>query len=342
MRNSFLLISLCFIYSSEAQSNLATGDSIHASRRINFIPSSFSSKFSLNEQPVLRIHSGDTISTETIDAGGFDKNGVKRHKPGNPLTGPFYVEGAVVGDVLAITFTKVALNRLNAFTTESFVSRSLPKTIINQMSKMKLVKWNLDLTNGYATIADSSYENLKNFKVPLKPFVGCIGVAPLKKNNEILSFFQGPFGGNLDFSAVTQSATIYLPVFHDGAYLYLGDGHALQGDGEIAGNALETSLDIEFTIRLVTKEGLTLSGPRVEDTTHLIAVGVDKTLDGALKMATAGLLQWLQTDYHLSLQEATQVMSTSIEYTIPEVADPEVEVAAKIRKQTLKALKRYN
>jgi amidase len=309
---------------------------------IHFEPTSFSNLFSLNKEPVLKIHSGDTVLTETIDAGGFDKKGVKRQKGGNPLTGPFYVENCSAGDVLAVTITKLALNRSTAFTTESFSSRALPKTITKEFKKFRLVRWNLDTLTGFATLPDTSYEHLHDFKVPLKPFLGCIGVAPSNKKNEILSFFQGSFGGNLDYERVTQSATIYLPVFHQGAYLYVGDGHALQGHGEIAGNALETSLNIEFSVRVIKKEVLSLAYPRVEDSTYLMATGFGKSLDNALKTATTGLLEWLQEDYHLSLKEATQVLSTSIEYTVAEIADPQVEVVALIKKEILKTLKKYD
>src|SRR4029079_16682752 len=99
---------------------------------IHFTPTSFSNSFSLNKEPVLRIRPGDTVLTETIDAGGFDKNGVKCQKPGNPLTGPFYIENCSPGDALAVTITKLALNRSTAFTTESFSSRALPKTITKE------------------------------------------------------------------------------------------------------------------------------------------------------------------------------------------------------------------
>ncbi len=310
------------------------------STRIHFTPTSFSNSFSLNKEPVLKIRSGDTVSTETIDAGGFDKNGVKRQKPGNPLTGPFYIADCVEADVLAVTITKLKLNRSTAFTSESFSSRAVPKTIAKEMKEFKRVIWNLDTVAGFATVNDTSYKHLQNFKVVLKPFLGCIGVAPSNNKNEILSFFQGTFGGNMDFEGITRGATIYLPVFHEGAYLYIGDGHALQGHGEIAGNALETSLDVTFTVRVIKKEVLSLHSPRVEDSTYIMAAGFDKSLDEALKTATSGLLEWLQQDYHLSLEEATQVMSTSIEYTIAEIADPEVEVVAKIRKETLKILKK--
>lgn len=330
----FLIFSLCLFISV-----LTNGQNV-SPRRINFTPTTFSNLFSLNREPALRIHSGDTVLTETIDAGGYDKNGVKRQKGGNPLTGPFYVENCLPGDVLAVTITQLSLNRSTAFTTENFSSRAVPKSIAQQVKKLKLVRWKLDTLNGFASL-DTLYERLHDFKVPLHPFLGCIGVAPANRKNEILSFFQDAYGGNLDFKKVTQSATIYLPVFHEGAYLYIGDGHALQGDGEIAGNALETSLNVEFTVRVI-KKTLSLTNPRVEDSTHLMALGFDKNLDNALKNATAGLLEWLQQGYHLSIQEATQVLSTSIEYTIAEIADPYVEVVAKIKKEVLKGLKKYN
>jgi len=309
-------------------------------QHIDFTPTSFSNLFSLNVKPALTIKSGDVIHTETIDAAGFDKHGVKRQKGGNPLTGPFYIEDALAGDMLAVTITKLSLNRSEAFTTESFSSRSVTESIAKQFKKARLVKWKLDTLSGFASIkSDTLYEHLNSFKVPLKPFLGCIGVAPLNRKNEILSFFQGDFGGNLDCSFVTQSATVYLPVFHDGAYLYIGDGHAVQGDGEIAGNALETSLDVSFTVKVVKKDRLQLTSPRIEDSAYIMALGVAKKLDDALKIATTDLLQWLQHDYNLTLQETTQVMSTTIEYNIPEVADPKVEVVAKIRKDVFRRLK---
>lgn len=339
MKYCFLIIGLASLQSLSGQNILRTEDS--PGRLIHFTPTSFSNKFSLNIPPVLTIRSGDTVHTETIDAGGHDKNGVKRQKGGNPLTGPFYVDNASAGDVLAVTFTKVSLNRSSAYTTESFVSRSLPKSIAEQFKKPRIIRWKLDRENGFASL-DTAYEHLQFFKVPLKPFLGCIGVAPLSKKNEVLSFFPGTFGGNMDFSGITESATVYLPVFHDGAFLYMGDGHAAQGDGEIAGNALETSMDVEFTVKVIKNTEHTLVYPRVEDATYLMAIGTDKSLDNAIKIATAGLLDWLQTDYQLSLGEATQVMSTSIEYTIAEIADPEVEIVAKIKKEKLQGLKKHN
>lgn len=317
-------------------------DSLYPPKFFHYIPTSFSNMFSLNVTPILHIHSGDTVLTETIDALGRDKNGVKRQRGGNPLTGPFYIEGCKAGDVLKINLVKTSLNRPYAYTTESFVSRSMPDSITKQFRKPHLVKWNLDIANGYARL-DSSFspmDDLTNLRVPLKPFLGCIGVAPANKRNEILPFFQGEFGGNLDFSSIAELATVYLPIFHDGGFFYLGDGHAVQGDGEIAGNALETSLNVEFVVTIINKDSLHLRFPRVEDPIYIMTMGIDKSLDGAIKGAGAEMYEWLKKDYHLTLQEATQLMSTSIEYTIAEIADPKVEVVAKIKKETLKGLGR--
>jgi amidase len=339
-----ILILLFFIDTAQSVlgQSLVNNDSEYKPRNITFIPTTYSNSFSSNINSVCQIHSGDTVETETIDAFGRDKNGIKRQHGGNPLTGPFYITNAKAGDVLKITLTKVSLNRNYAYTTEAFTKRSMPDSIARQFKKPHIVKWKLDIENGFASV-DSSYNscnNLDEFKIPLNPFLGCIGVAPGNKKNEILSFFQGDFGGNLDFSRVRQSSIIYLPVFHDGAYFYIGDGHAVQGDGEIAGNALETSLDVQFTIELIKSAALQIKSPRVEDSIYLMAIGVSKTLDEAVKTATSSLYDWIKKDYSLTIAEATQVMSTAIEYTIAEIADPEVIIAAKIKKEILRRVKK--
>lgn len=335
------IFSLLLLFQSAYAQQPVSGSDSGKGHLIWFMPVSFSNMFSLNMAPVLHIRPGDTISTETIDASGHDKNGVKRQKGGNPLTGPFFIEDCREGDVLQITLVRIALNRPNAFTTESFVSRSVPDSISRLFKKPRIVKWTLDLNKGlgWPDSVSGSYQHLQDFKVPLSPFLGCIGVAPSNRKNEILSFFQGSFGGNMDFSGIRQSSIVYLPVFHDGGYLYFGDGHALQGDGEIAGNALETSLDLVFTIKVIKHEQLQITAPRVEDSIYIMSVGTAEKLDDALKMATAGLIEWLQKDYGLNTGELTQVLSTSIEYVIAEIADPNVIVVARIKKSLLLPLK---
>ncbi|HSZ33732.1 MAG TPA: acetamidase/formamidase family protein [Puia sp.] len=339
MKWKIFLVTLIWLQNGCAQNSSSFTDK-EKPRPIEFTPVSFSNKFSLNVPNVLRIRSGDTVRTETIDALGFDKNGVRRNKGGNPLTGPFYIENALPGDVLKITLTKVSLNRPYAYTSQSFVSRSMPDSISKQFKKPHLVKWKLDIQNqvGWPDSSAEVYQHLQHFKIPLRPFLGCIGVAPEGGKNEILSFFQGSFGGNMDFKSVCQSSLIYLPVFHEGGFFYIGDGHAMQGEGEIAGNALETSLDIEFTVDLIKNGDLQLTTPRAEDADYIMSIGSADKLETALKVASADMLTWLQKDYHLSIGEATQVMSTGIEYQIAEIADPNVIVVAKIKKEILKQL----
>jgi acetamidase/formamidase len=305
-----------------------------------FQPKIFYNGFSLRPASVLNIQPGDTVQTETIDALGFDKDGVRRGKGGNPLTGPFTIEGAMPGDVLVIHLQDVSLNRGYAYTSESFVSRSMPKDVMENFKKSHLVKWTFNENRTHAKIDSSfhEYPHLQQFDVELAPFLGCIGVAPKNKKNEILSFFQGPYGGNLDFSMVKSGSTIYLPVFHEGAKLYIGDGHAVQGDGEIAGNALETSMNVTFSVEIIKRDSLSLNFPRVEDAVYIMATGIAKEIPEALKLATKNMLDWLQKNYRLTLYEATQVMSTSIEYTIAEIADPNVVMVAKIRKEVLKKI----
>jgi acetamidase/formamidase len=211
---------------------------------------------------------------------------------------------------------------------------------VNQLwGRTKPIDWNLDLKNGVGS-PKITHEHLHDFKVPLKPFLGCVGVAP--SDEEIRTYDSGPFGGNLDFCRITGGATVYLPVFHDGGLLYLGDGHAAQGDGELTGSALETSMDFAFIVGVIKGTKVKLDFPRIEDADYIMAVGLDKTLDDALKFATKNLLDWVQEDYQLSLQEATQVIGPCVEYRVAEIADPKVEIVAMIKKDRLKGLKRIS
>jgi acetamidase/formamidase len=143
----------------------------------------------------------------------------------------------------------------------------------------------------------------------------------------------------MDFRKVTTGATIYLPVFHEGGLLYLGDGHAQQGDGEINGDALETSMDFAFVARVI-KGHPPIQFPRIEDDEHIVAMAMDKSLELALQNATFGLLEWIQNDYGLTAREASQVIGPLIEYRIPSIASPDLEIAAMIKKNYLTGLKR--
>ena len=205
-------------------------------KKIIFVPDSFCNFFSSKTPPVLRIFPGDTIQTESIDAGGIDKHGKSRATGDNPLTGPFYIEGAKPGDVVAVHISKLRINRAWAMGAKFFVPRSLPDSVLKKLPRAGVMnwdltaKWNIDQKAMLAR-PDSPSENLKKFAVPVKPMLGCVGLAP--EGKEISTDDAGPFGGNLDFSLITKGATVYLPVFHPGGLLFIGDAHAMQGDGEL-------------------------------------------------------------------------------------------------------------
>jgi acetamidase/formamidase len=327
------LLVLLILHFNPASSQIRTIEAT-SSHHI-YLPTKFYNAYDATTPPVLRISPGDTVSTESLDALGFDKDSVKRAQRGNPLTGPFYIEGASAGDVIAIHIVYVSLNRNFATTLNAFIPKILPNPQAKQMWRnAKLVKWNIDTINNIAS-PPKNYKNLSSLKIPLHPFLGSIGVAPPGTNN-ISSGGFGPWGGNLDFSAITKSSTLYLPVSHEGALLYLGDGHAAQGDGELNGDALETSLSFTFTVRIIKKEGNQLKYPRVEDMDYIMAFGQAKNLDQALKKATLNLINWLQKDYNLSIEEASQLVGPAVEYRIPKIASNFVEVVAMIKKSILK------
>lgn len=309
-------------------------------KSIQFKPTIYYNNFSHKFPAVLKVQQGDTIKSESVDAGGIDKNGEQMAKRGNPVTGPFFIDGALPSDIVAITLTSVSLNRDNATTVGGFVKRSLPMDAMQEVygRNARLVKWKLDTISGYATPLFDN-EHLRNFKVLLTPFMGCLGIAAPLESKAPLTYFADEYGGNMDFYKVTKGATIYLPVFHEGALLYIGDGHALQGDGELNGDALETSMDFAFVAKVIKGEPK-IAFPRIEDSEYIISMAMDKTLEQALKKATLGLLEWLQKDYNLTLVEASQVIGTSIEYRIPTLAGPKLEIAAMIKKKNLIGLKK--
>jgi amidase len=302
-------------------------------RHHEFVPTTFHRQFSASIPPVLRIWPGDTVHTTTVDAGGTDEKGVTRVLGGNPETGPFYVETAVPGDVLVVHLNRVRLNRDWAVSDDGIVGRALdPDLAVKMKDGFKNVRWRLDRQRGIA-MPETPTEHVKNFSVPVRPMLGCVAVAPGFGSAPPPTGDSGRFGGNMDFNGIVEGVTVYLPVMQPGALLYVGDGHAVQGDGELNGNALETSMDVEFAVDVIA--GKPLMTPRVESATHIMTVGLGGTLEDALRAATSGMAQWLEQDYQLTPSEVAIVLGSSVEYTISEVADRNAGVAAKLRKDLL-------
>ena len=312
-------------------------------RTHNFTPTTFHRVFSARVEPVLRIWPGDSVRTWTVDAAGVDANGVQRSLPGNPQTGPFYVEGAMPGDGIAITFTHIRLNRDSAFGGRWIVPNAItPRYFKSATSDPKLSgEWRLDRQAGYAVLAEPT-AILRNFRVPLTPMLGGVAVAP-RGDQSFATQSLGPFGGNLDYNQLKEGVTVYLPVFVPGALVFVGDGHAAQGDGELNGDALETSMDVEFSVTLLPNAA-PLSGdehgPRFENAEWLMASGVANSLTLAMQKATTALAAWVKGAYGLNDTEVALVLGTRIRYDIAAVVSDQMHVVAKLEKAAVATLKR--
>lgn len=197
------------------------------------------------------------------------------------------------------------------------------------------IGWKLDRETGVGMLAGPT-ERMRGFRVQLQPMLGCVGVAP-PGQQAFFTGWPGSWGGNMDYRGVREGTTVYLPVYREGALLFVGDGHALQGDGELNGNALETSMDVEFTVDLV--RGRSTAGPRFEDDEYLMASGIAGSLQEAIQQATTELALWLERDYGLSANESNIVLGTSIRYEIAEVVNPHVHIVAKVSKAVLATLR---
>ena len=306
-----------------------------APRVHDFEPAEFHRVFSDAIPPALHLFPGDTVRTWTVDAGGGDSKGVPRSPGGNPQTGPFYIEGALPGDTLIVKLNRVRLNRDSAFSGNRIVPSALNPGYDQRTKNEFDSSWALDRENGVARLKKPS-EHLKNYTVKLQPMLGCIAVAP-PGHQSFRTGYLGSYGGNLDYNQIREGTTVYLPVYAPGALLFVGDGHAAQGDGELTGDALETSMDVEFTVNLV--KGKSTGNPRAENEEFLMALGIANSLAEAVQSATTELASWLQRDYKLEPNEAAIVLGTAMQYNIAEVVDPLVHVVAKVRKDSLAGLK---
>ncbi len=310
----------------------------NAPRLHTFVPQEFHRVFSSTIAPAMRIFPGDTVRTTTVDSSGKDAKLVARSLGGNPLTGPFYIEGALPGDTLVIHFNRIQPNRDSAESGSEVAASAVTPAYVSRVKSVENFDstWKLDPGRGVAVLAHPT-NALKDLKVPLRPMLGCVGVAPWGEQS-FSSANLGPFGGNLDFSGVREGATLYLQVFQPGALLFVGDGHAEEGDGELTGDALETSMDVEFTVDIVEDKSTIM--PRAEDDESWMALGIGGSLQTALEYATSGLADWLATEYNLNSAEVGVVLGTAIRYEVAELVDPQVHVVAKIDKRVLNQLHR--
>jgi len=293
--------------------------------------------------PVLHVASGDRVRVETMVAGGLQRlrlagasdaeipdslkrveERVSQRGPGaHPLTGPIYVDGAEPGDTLEVHIVSIEFLHnfgVNAFTP---VSGMLPDDF--PYAGVKLLRWapgsdHIDFAPGIV--------------LPIAPFFGSIGVAPPALVGRISSRPPGWHGGNIDNKDLVAGSTLYLPVHVAGALLSIGDGHAGQGDGEVTGTAIETSLRGMFELRV--HKGERLKWPRAETPTAYISMGLNEDLDEAARLAVREMIDFLVAQRHLSRDDAYMLCSVAGNLHVTQAVDATKGVHMSLAKSIFK------
>jgi acetamidase/formamidase len=287
-------------------------------------------------KPVLRIADGDTVITTTVDNAGRDALDQQVTPRGNPQTGPFYVEGAEPGDTLAIRFDRLWPNRRKGRSACIIAPNVVDPYYLADMPPRHPrveAEWELDLEKGTAMLLRPETK-LGNLILSLKPMLGCFGVAP-PRGQAISSSTSGAHGGNMDYNGFVAGVTVYFPVFVPGALLFMGDGHAVQGDGEIVGTGVEVSFDVEFTVKLV--KGKKIDWPRAENEEYIFTIGNARPLDQALQHATTEMIRWIQEDFGLDAPSTHILLGQCIEYEVGNVFDPAYTMVCKLKKTWLQS-----
>jgi acetamidase/formamidase len=295
--------------------------------------------YDANVRPVLRIASGDTVQVEAMLARGLPRlraagvaddeipdalkaveRAVGERGPGaHPLSGPIFVEGAEPGDVLEVKI--LGFEFLHPYGVSGFIpgSGTLPEDF--PYAKFRLVRF--DVRAGTAAFAPG-------VTLTLAPFWGSIGVAPHPLVGRISSGPPGPHAGNLDNKELVAGSTVYIPVHVPGALLSMGDGHAMQGDGEVTLTALETSL--RGTVQVTVRKGKRIAWPRAETPTHYIAMGLHTDLDEAARLATREMIDFLVAEKKLERGDAYVLCSIAADLHVTQLVDGTKGVHAMIAK----------
>jgi len=289
-------------------------------------------------EPAARLRSGDVLEANTLDAFGNairkPGDGMSLVKGDNPLTGPFYVEGAEPGDGLAVTILELKVDGPQGVGGLAPGFGALNKTNYTPMLNPDLPEkiWFYAIDNDANQATFRANDSDFSVKIPMKPFLGCIGVAPAGGESR-MSITPGEWGGNMDASEASAGNTVTFPVNVPGGLLYFGDGHAAQGDGEVAGTGIEVPLSVRLRVEVV--KGANLTWPRFENDRSLMTVGAYRPLDDSLRIAFNQLVGWIHRDYGLSEMDAYELLSKVARIHLTEMVDPNYVVVAIIDKQYL-------
>ena len=292
-------------------------------------------------EPVMHVEPGTIIETWTEDCydGSVRKPEdipTKVRTPGhsNPQTGPFYIEGAEPGDTIAVTILDLKPAKdhgiSSSFPGAGALSTTSNTAMLHDFLPEKV--WFYKINEEKGTVTYKALESDYSVEIPMKPFLGCIGVAPA--NGEVrYSIVPGDFGGNMDTPELGVGTTVFLGVNIPGALLSVGDGHLVQGGGEVIGTAVESSMHVRIRVELIKNRRT--PWPLAEDETHIMAIGSTRPLEDAYRVALKELVLWLERDYGLERMDALQLISQVSENNISQLVDPNYTVVAKIAKKYL-------
>jgi acetamidase/formamidase len=314
-----------------------------------------------DKAPVARVRSGQVVRIHTITHAGATQNmepvafmaqdGIPREeilqdqidfwasrggrpregRGGHVLTGPVYVEGAEPGDMLEIQIldlqTRVPWGVNNTGPTSGVFANAYPGSREGDVRPEQPGGGRHVIRTGVSNGRPVAFFS-PEIEIPLAPFMGIMAVSPrsptVGEPGVTVAGVQGsrppgPFGGNMDVNDLGVGTTLYLPVFHPGALFYVGDPHSVQGDGEVSGTALEQSLTGVF--RFVVHKGKTIDGPRAENATHWLLMGIDLDLDRAMQKAVTETIDFLVEEKGMARNKAFSLASLAIDFEIGEVVD---------------------
>jgi acetamidase/formamidase len=291
--------------------------------------------------PVLTIKSGDTVTIDTLSGGpadlpdavgGFTVLPEHRavHAAGHPapgphfLTGPVAVEGAKAGDVLEVRIKDIKLRQDWGWNLQAPWLGTLPE----DFPELRRIHVPLDAARGVVTMPWGQ-------ELAIRPFFGNFGVAPPPGWGRLSSKEPRAFGGNMDNKELAAGAIVYFPVFTDGALFSAGDGHALQGDGEVCVTAIETALT--GTFELILRKDMRLGRPRAETPATWITMAFDEDLDDAAKMALRDMIALIGERTGLSPQDAYTLCSIAADLRVTQTVNGNKGIHCVIERSKLPA-----
>lgn len=304
--------------------------SLLAQDTLRFTPAVGYQTFKVRE-PVLRMKPGQVLISETMMGPYYTKEGGAW--PGE--VGPIYIEGATPQDQLVVKLLRVRPNRdlAPAAISGNFggLASDVRVRLLNPPVPNERFLWQLDRKRNLG-ILDLKRSSVPRIEAPLAPMLGRLAVAP-RGEESYTGLWPGYFGGNMDAPEIREGVTVYLPIFHEGAYFYFGDGHALQGHGEIAGTGLEATMDVTLQIDLIKNKPI--DWPRLEDDEYIMVAGSARPLIDAFRLAHVEVIEWLEQEYGFDRWEAYQVLSQVGTSSVSNIVDPQYTVVAKFPKKYL-------